>query len=166
VTFPTLERTQRKRCKTFQARNWLCFDASNSSTRSWIAFGVIDMVGSVQRNTCSIKPIVNPWLTGSTSDYNMNSGTSHPDVHREESHREGRTVQGVRNSWKNDRSSVPKRLFTTKHEVFQGQPSQPEYSSYFGLRRRNCSPRYRTQMAEIFARYHNLFAKLEWLGPC
>jgi len=35
-------KTKRSRCKTFRARNWLCFDASNSSSKSWIAFGVTD----------------------------------------------------------------------------------------------------------------------------
>src|ERR1700686_2723802 len=53
VTFPASERTNRSLCKTFQARNRLCFDASNSSSRSWIAFGVIDIGGSVQNNTYS-----------------------------------------------------------------------------------------------------------------
>jgi hypothetical protein len=33
--------TKRSLCKTFQARNRLCFDDSNSSSKSWIAFGVI-----------------------------------------------------------------------------------------------------------------------------
>jgi hypothetical protein len=41
--FPASKRTERSRCKTFQARNRLCFGASNSSSRSRIAFGVIDM---------------------------------------------------------------------------------------------------------------------------
>src|SRR6202040_3580761 len=51
VTFPASLRTERSLCKTFQARNRLCFDASNSSSRSWIAFGVIGMGNSVQNNT-------------------------------------------------------------------------------------------------------------------
>jgi hypothetical protein len=42
ATFPTSERTNRSLCKTLQARNRLCFEASHSSSKSWIAFGVID----------------------------------------------------------------------------------------------------------------------------
>jgi hypothetical protein len=38
-----LRKNRAEFCKTFQARNRLCFDASNSSSKSWIAFGVIDM---------------------------------------------------------------------------------------------------------------------------
>src|SRR5580700_11017867 len=53
ATFQPRNRTKRSLCKTFQARNRLCFDASNSSSRSWIAFGVIDIGGSVQNNTYS-----------------------------------------------------------------------------------------------------------------
>ena len=43
ATFPGSERPWRSLCKTFQARNRLCFDASSSSSKSWIAFGVIDI---------------------------------------------------------------------------------------------------------------------------
>src|SRR5580693_2505630 len=53
ATFPASERTERSLCKTFQARNRLCFDASNSSSKSWIAFGVIDIGSSVQNDTYS-----------------------------------------------------------------------------------------------------------------
>jgi hypothetical protein len=41
ATFPVSERTKRSLCKTFQARTRLCFDDSSSSSKSWIAFGVI-----------------------------------------------------------------------------------------------------------------------------
>jgi hypothetical protein len=41
ATFPVSERTKRSLCKTFHARNRLCFDDSSSSSKSWIAFGVI-----------------------------------------------------------------------------------------------------------------------------
>jgi hypothetical protein len=34
VTFPASDRTERSLCKTFQARNRLCFDASNSSSKT------------------------------------------------------------------------------------------------------------------------------------
>jgi hypothetical protein len=34
ATFPSLGKNQPSRCKTFQARNRLCFDASSSSSRS------------------------------------------------------------------------------------------------------------------------------------
>jgi hypothetical protein len=40
---PRSERTDRSPCNTFQARNRLCFEDSNSSSKSWIAFGVIDI---------------------------------------------------------------------------------------------------------------------------
>jgi hypothetical protein len=53
--FPASERIERSLCKTFQARNRLCFEDSNSSRRSWIAFGVIDMANSVHKNTFSVK---------------------------------------------------------------------------------------------------------------
>jgi hypothetical protein len=43
ATFPASERIKRSLCKAFQARNRLCFEASNSSSKSWIAFGVIDI---------------------------------------------------------------------------------------------------------------------------
>jgi hypothetical protein len=55
VMFPASERTERSLCKTFQARARLCFDASSSSSKSWIAFGVIGMEGSVHKNTKVVK---------------------------------------------------------------------------------------------------------------
>src|ERR1700730_18821496 len=60
ATFPVSERTKRSLCKTFQARNRLCFDDSSSSSKSWIAFGVIDMVPSVHTNIFTVKPTVGP----------------------------------------------------------------------------------------------------------
>jgi hypothetical protein len=51
TTFSVSERTKRILCKTFQVRNRLCFDASSSSSKSFIAFGVIDMPKSVRMNT-------------------------------------------------------------------------------------------------------------------
>src|ERR1700726_175219 len=61
VTFPASERTKRTLCKAFQARNRLCFDASSSSSRSWIAFGVIGMSISVQNNTTVVKNDPTNW---------------------------------------------------------------------------------------------------------
>jgi hypothetical protein len=40
VTLPRSHKTARSRCRTAQARNRDCFDASNSSRSSWIASGV------------------------------------------------------------------------------------------------------------------------------
>src|SRR5271165_897199 len=47
ATFPSADRTTRNLCNTLQARSRLCLDASNSSSKSWIAFGVID-IGSCE----------------------------------------------------------------------------------------------------------------------
>jgi hypothetical protein len=44
---PRFERRARIRWRAFQARSQHCFDASNSSRTSWIAFGVIDICVSV-----------------------------------------------------------------------------------------------------------------------
>src|ERR1700675_120441 len=49
---PVSERTDRSRWSTFQARNRLCFDASSSSSRSWMAVGVSDIPQYVQMNRC------------------------------------------------------------------------------------------------------------------
>jgi hypothetical protein len=55
TTFPLSERTKRSLCSTFQARNRLCFEASSSSSKSWIALGVIDIGASVHTNTYIVK---------------------------------------------------------------------------------------------------------------
>jgi len=57
VSSPVSERTKRSLWRTFQARNRLCFDASRSSSKSWIAFGVIDMGSSVQNNISIVNSI-------------------------------------------------------------------------------------------------------------
>src|SRR3984957_691670 len=57
ATFPASERIKRSLCKAFQARNRLCFEASNSSSKSWIAFGVIDIANDVHMNTYAVKQI-------------------------------------------------------------------------------------------------------------
>jgi hypothetical protein len=55
---PRSERTDRSPCNTFQARNRLCFDASSSSSKSWIAFGVIDTGVSVHTHTNTVKKAI------------------------------------------------------------------------------------------------------------
>jgi hypothetical protein len=44
-------------CNRFQARNRLCFGDSNSSSKSWIAFGVVDMGECVRKNISEVKLI-------------------------------------------------------------------------------------------------------------
>src|ERR1700730_13009124 len=66
ATFPSSDRSNGSLCKTFQARNRLCFDASSSSSKSWIAFGVIDIGQGFMRTL--IRPNHLQLLRASSSD--------------------------------------------------------------------------------------------------
>jgi hypothetical protein len=77
AALPSSERTNRSRCRTFQARNRLCFDASKSSSKSWIALGVIAMVKVfIRTRTSSILQIKGLKILETSVDAKYYSGSA------------------------------------------------------------------------------------------
>jgi hypothetical protein len=73
AVLPRSESSTRIRWRTFQARSRLCFDDSNSSSRSWIAFGVTDTAVSVHTNTLPVKTYSSLFLIAN-SDFAVSEG--------------------------------------------------------------------------------------------
>jgi hypothetical protein len=146
-------RTERSFCKTFQARKRLCFDASNSSSKSWIALGVVDM-GAVFKIT--------PQL-------------SRPQTRRL---KDLRSPMGIAKYWFRPSDSSLSIILLRRDILHQRSYSQlstersktdphnQNVSSYFDLRRRNETRKHRMQLAELLTRYSQAVRRTESRSVC